>query len=215
MPPRALRAPGRIQKGTRESDIHTGHRCARPSLRSARRLRPREGAERSKGPSGCSAVRLPTPCWLRLRRGGCGVSMGVEAPMLRELTRRGCPSGARSAKRVPRRTPQPPRRRRSQQGVGQPNIETATRAFASLGPVSRAQAPRAAQAGPSAAMARVDVRFAGSLLYAPGARRARGGTRVGARVLRELTHRSCPSGAPQARSEFCGAPRGRAPQVAP
>ncbi|QLA80702.1 hypothetical protein EXV95_08680 [Acidovorax sp. JMULE5] len=31
--------------------------------------------------------------------------------MLRALTRRGCPSGARSAKRVPRRTPQPPRRR--------------------------------------------------------------------------------------------------------
>ena len=57
------------------------------------------------------AVRLPTPCWLRLRRGGCGVSMGVGAPMLRELTRRGCPSGARSAQRVPRRTPQPHRRR--------------------------------------------------------------------------------------------------------
>ncbi len=34
-------------------------------------------------------------------------------------------------------------------------------------------------------------------------------------MLRELTHRSCPSGAPQARSEFCGAPRYRAPQVAP
>ena len=60
---------------------------------------------------GCLDVRLSHPCWLRLRRGGCGVSMGVEAPMPRELTRRGCPSGARSAKRVPRRTPQPPRRR--------------------------------------------------------------------------------------------------------
>ena len=60
---------------------------------------------------GCLDVRLSTPCWLRLRRGGCGVSMGVEAPMLRELTRRGCLSGARSAKRVPRRTPQPTRRR--------------------------------------------------------------------------------------------------------
>mgnify|MGYP006161200237 CR=1 FL=1 len=114
-------------------------------------------------------------------------------------------------------TPQPPRRRRSQQGVDSrtSNSRTATRAFASLGPLSRAQAPRAAQAGPSAAMARVDVRFAGSLLDAPGARRARGGMRVGARMLRELTHRSCPSGAPQARSEFCGAPRDRAPQVAP
>ena len=61
------------------------------------------------------------------------------------------------------------------QTAKQPNSQTATRAFASLGPLSRAQAPRAAQAGPSAAMARVDVRFAGPLLYAPGARRARGG----------------------------------------
>jgi hypothetical protein len=49
----------------------------------------------------------------------------------------------------------------------------------------------------SEAMARVDVRSPGSLLYAPGARRARGGTRVGARVLRGLTHRSCLSGARQ------------------
>ena len=44
-------------------------------------------------------------------------------------------------------------------GVGQPNIQTALRAIASLGLISRAQAPRAAQAGPSAAMARVDVLF--------------------------------------------------------
>ena len=56
-------------------------------------------------------------------------------------------------------TPQPPRRRRSQQGVGQPNIPTAARAFASLGPLLQAQAPCAVQAGPSAAMARVDVRW--------------------------------------------------------
>ena len=46
------------------------------------------GAERSDGPCGCS------PLWLRLWRGGCGVSMGVEAPMLRGLTRRGCSNGA-------------------------------------------------------------------------------------------------------------------------
>ncbi|RKJ99219.1 hypothetical protein CE154_005620 [Alicycliphilus denitrificans] len=45
-------------------------------------------AERSDGPCGCS------PLWLRLWRGGCGVSMGVEAPMLRGLTRRGCSNGA-------------------------------------------------------------------------------------------------------------------------
>jgi len=84
-------APRRIVKGTRESDIHTGRRCARPRLRSAWRLRPREGAERSKGPWGCSAVHplLAAPAAGRLWGG-----MGVEAPMLRELTRRSCPNGA-------------------------------------------------------------------------------------------------------------------------
>src|SRR3990167_1547783 len=33
--------------------------------------------------------------------------------------------------------------------------------------------------------------------------------RVGARMLRDLTRRVCPNGAPQARSELCGAPRKR------
>ena len=46
--------------------------------------------------------------------------------------------------------------RRIQRGVGN---QTSPRAFASLGPISRAQAPRAAQTGPSAAMARMDVRL--------------------------------------------------------
>ena len=49
-------------------------------------------------PFGCWMFGCPTPCWLRLRRGGCGVSMRVEARMPRELTRRGCPSGARQRK---------------------------------------------------------------------------------------------------------------------
>ena len=89
-------------EGQGGQNIHTGLCCARPSLRSAWRLRPRDEAERSKGPNGCwlfgcSAVRLSHPCWLRLRRGGCGVSMGVAAPMPRELNRRSCLNGARSA----------------------------------------------------------------------------------------------------------------------
>ena len=50
--------------------------------------------ERSDDPCGCLDVRLSTPCWLRLRRGGCGVSTRVGARVLRDLTRRGCPSGA-------------------------------------------------------------------------------------------------------------------------
>ncbi len=56
-------------------------------------------------------------------------------------------------------TPQPPRRRRSQQGWDIRTAEqpTSVRAIAALGLVSRAQAPRAAQAGPSEAKARGDV----------------------------------------------------------
>ena len=115
--PRPAR-PRRIQKGTRVADIHTGHcfaalRCARPHLAGASATRCANWAERSDGPNGCPAVwmfgsppLLAAPAAGRLRGG-----MGVEAPMLRALTRRGCPSGARSAKRVPRRTPQPTRRR--------------------------------------------------------------------------------------------------------
>ena len=69
-----------------------------PSLRSAHSRGRKRHALR--GPSraqrwpewlfGCLDVRLSTPCWLRLRRGGCGVSTRVEARVLRELTRRGC-----------------------------------------------------------------------------------------------------------------------------
>ena len=69
-----------------------------PLLRSARTRGRKRHALRRPGQAqrwpewlfGCLDVRLSHPCWLRLRRGGCGVSMGVEAPMPRELTRRGC-----------------------------------------------------------------------------------------------------------------------------
>jgi hypothetical protein len=67
---------------------HTGHRCARPAWR-------RRCAPRNAGPSAAMARVLSTPFWLRLRRGVCGVGMRVEARMLRQLTRRGCPNGAR------------------------------------------------------------------------------------------------------------------------
>ena len=85
---------------------------------------------------------------------------------------------------------------------------------AALGPNSRAQAPRAAQAKPSAAMARMDVRLFGCLAPHPcWLRLRRGGcgvsTRVEARVLRELTRRGCLNEAATQRSEFHGAPRNR------
>ena len=97
-------------------------------------------------------------------------------------------------------------------------------------PSARAQAPRAALSRPNAAMARMAVGLLGCwavgllgcwaatpLLYAPGARRRRGGVGVpqDTPALRQLTRRVCLNGAPQARSELRGAPRIRAPQVAP
>ena len=115
-------------------------------------------------------------------------------------------------------TPQPPRRRRSQQGVGHPNIQQ---------PNSHT----------GLCFARPHLAGASATRCAGGAERSNGpcgcpirgfpsGCARGAQgagwhvcrrthMLRELTHRSCPSGAPQARSEFCGAPCDRAPQVAP
>ena len=85
--------PRRSQKGW-GANTPSGHRVARPHFAGGSASRCAGAAERSDGPYGCLDVRLSNPCWLRLRRGGCGVGMGVEAPMLRQLTRRGCPNGA-------------------------------------------------------------------------------------------------------------------------
>ena len=53
------------------------------------------------------------------------------------------------------------------------------------------------------------LRVFNPLLAAPAAGCLRGGMRAPARMLRELTRRVCPNGAPQARSELCGEPRKR------
>ncbi len=95
MPPRPLRSSAHPE-GQREQNIHTGLCFARPSLRSAWRLRPRDRAERSNGPNGCwlfgcSAVHplLAAPAAGRLRGG-----TRVGARVLRALTRRGCQNEA-------------------------------------------------------------------------------------------------------------------------
>ena len=67
-PPQAQPA-GVGSQTSKQPDIHSGHRCARLGLRSAWRLRPRVGAERSDGPCGCSA---PLPLWMR--RGAQGLA---------------------------------------------------------------------------------------------------------------------------------------------
>ena len=172
----------------------------------------KKGDPQSATPSRCEGANL--------RRGGCGVRRGTRFALRAPL---GQPRRV-SSRSMGASTPMPPRNRPAAGAAsrgGEPNIQTAEQphgpSLRSAWPAQRvALAPaRRSRAQRSEAMARVDVRFAGSLLDVPGARRARGGTRVGARVLRDLTHSSCPSGAPQARSEFCGAPRDRAPQVAP
>jgi hypothetical protein len=77
------------------ADIHTGHRVARPHLAGASATRCAAWAERSNGPNGCSAVPplLAEPAAGRLWGG-----TRVGARVLRALTRRGCPSGARQRK---------------------------------------------------------------------------------------------------------------------
>ena len=90
-------------------------------------------------------------------------------------------------------------------------IPTAPRAIASLGPLLWAQAPCAGRSlfgversdDPNGCLA------VHPLLAAPAAGRLRGGTRVGARVLRQLTRRGCLNEAATQRSEFHGAPRNR------
>ena len=107
--------------------------------------------------------------------------------------------------------------RRIQRGKGS---KTSTRAFASLGPVCAARGACARETGPSEAMARMDVRLFGCsavppLLAAPAAGRLRGGTRVGARVLRDLTRRGCPSGARQRKASSTAHPATDTTQVCP
>ena len=65
-----LRAAGATRRGGLAPNNHTGHRCARPGV-------PARGAcAREEGPSAAMArvvCGCSTPCWLRLRRGACGV----------------------------------------------------------------------------------------------------------------------------------------------
>ena len=76
------------------TDIHSGHCFARPHLAGASATRCAGAAERSDGKCGCLDVRLPNPLLAAPAAGRLWGGMGVEAPMLRELTRRSCPNGA-------------------------------------------------------------------------------------------------------------------------
>jgi hypothetical protein len=99
-PPQAQPAGGgqpNIQT-TEQPDIHSGHRCARPRLRSAWRLRPRDVAERSAAkqrPVWLSVLGFPSARAEKRRAGGACVCRRTHA--LRALTCRSCLNGARSA----------------------------------------------------------------------------------------------------------------------
>ena len=76
-PPQAQPA-GVGQPNIQTANIHSGHRCARPSLRSAWRLRPRDGAERSAAkqwPVWLSVLGFPSARAEKRRAGG-----GVRVP---------------------------------------------------------------------------------------------------------------------------------------
>ncbi len=75
-PPRRRRSQQGVgSRISKQPDIHSGHRCARPRLRSARRLRPREWAERSKGPCGCLVPLAPLDAPRSAGFGGSGLAI--------------------------------------------------------------------------------------------------------------------------------------------
>ncbi len=102
----------------------------------------------------CASLRgKPASCRLR---GAPWNSLRCVAASFRH-PRRVSSRSTRAATRVPPRN-RPAAGAASRGGTAEhPNSRTSIRAIASLGPVSRAQAPRAAQAGPSEAKAREDV----------------------------------------------------------
>jgi len=155
-----------------------------------------------RGNLGCSVTGCTAELAARLRR-------SAQTTAVTQFTKRVCPS----AHAPPRALRAPGASRREPEGHPHGPLLRC----AALGTVSRAQAPRAAQLGPSAAMARMDVRLFGywdvRLPTPCWLRLRRGGcgvsTRVEARVLRQLTRRGCLNEAATQRSEFHGAPRER------
>src|SRR3989344_4317431 len=112
-----------------------------------------------RGNLGCSVTGCTAELAARLRR-------SARTTAVSQFTKHVCPS----AHMPPRALRAPGASRR------EPANRTSTRALAALGSISGPQAPRAAQAGPSAAMARVavrllDVRVPNPLLAAPAAGR--------------------------------------------
>ena len=100
--PRNRPAAGAASRGgepnIQQPNSHTGHRCARPSLRSAWRLRPRDGAERSAAKQWPVWMSLGFPSGCAWGAQGAGWRVCRRTHALRELTHRSCLSGAPQAR---------------------------------------------------------------------------------------------------------------------
>ena len=88
-PPQAQPA-GVGQPNIQPPNCHTGRCFARPRLRSAGRLRPRGGAERSAAKQWPEWMFLPYPLCMRRGAQRAGWHVCRRTHMLRELTRRSC-----------------------------------------------------------------------------------------------------------------------------
>jgi len=95
-PPRKRPAAGAARRGLKAA-IHTGHRCARPGVRGAQRLRP-------SGPSAAMARNLPSPFARAEKRRARGGRV-PQNTRLRCLTCCGCLNGAQQARSEFRSTP--------------------------------------------------------------------------------------------------------------
>ena len=107
-----------------------------------------------------------------LRPGGCGVRRGTRSALARAAQTSTASQSTKHGRYDAHATPQPPRRRRSQQGVDSrtSNSRTATRAIAALGPAFAARGACARETGPSAAQRSngpCGCPFLGSLLRVP------------------------------------------------
>ena len=100
--PRNRPAAGAASRGgepnSQHPNIHTGHCCARPSLRSAWRLRPRDGAERSAAKQWPEWMLSPQPLCMRRGAQWAGWHVCRRTHMHRGLARRSCLNGAPKAR---------------------------------------------------------------------------------------------------------------------
>jgi hypothetical protein len=154
-----------------------------------------------------------------LRRDGCGVRRRTHFALARSVQTTAAIQSTRHARTCAHAHPATAPPQAQPAGVWtaeQPNNRTSTRAFASLGRAVAARSACAFGAERSAAEQwPVWMSSPQPLCMRRGAQRAGWHVCRRTHMHRDLARRSCLNVAPKARSEFCDAPRSRAPQVAP